>query len=199
VCLCLSTHHLAAPTASDRRHLTSLHSGRPEGLPRCGTHSRLAWARTVHLTKIARAYPPWSRRGIIPMCDGLSTSRFRFFNFFCGPGGMNSGRNLKALLLSPCIFQYYTPPVVGSQVQSAQEIRTRKGRPPKPPPPADKYYSAFADQVFSTSWAVRCSGSPWRPREGRSGATARIPPFRSRNSLTLGPTLSCWKQGSETD
>jgi hypothetical protein len=147
----------------------------------------------------ARAYPPWSRRGIIPMCDGLSTSRFRFFHFFCGPGGMNSGRNLKALLLSPCIFQYYTLPVVVGQVQSPRTPREKRGAPPKPPPPADKYYSAFADHAFSASWAVRCSGSPWRPREGRSGATARIPPFCSRNSLTLGPTLSCWKHGSGTD
>lgn len=81
--LCFSTHHLAIPAASSRDHLSSRCAQRPKA-PACGTHSRFAWARTVHLTKNDHASSSQTDRD----CTGPQrpvNGPAWFFSLFFGP------------------------------------------------------------------------------------------------------------------
>lgn len=51
----------------------------------CGTHSRFAWARTVHLAKTRRAYPPIPRLGSITPRTRVSTTHIQNIFHLFGP------------------------------------------------------------------------------------------------------------------
>jgi len=67
--------------------------------PAFGTHSRFAWARTVHLTKNDRALH--SREGKDYTKTQGPVNRPPHFLFFPDPGGMNSTRGRRASRLAP--------------------------------------------------------------------------------------------------
>ena len=95
--LCFSTHHLAIPAASSRAHLSSRCARRPKA-PAFGTHSRFAWARTVHLTKNDRALHSLEGKDYTKTQGPVN--RLPHFLFFPDPGGMNSTRGRRASCLA---------------------------------------------------------------------------------------------------